>query len=57
MKFKEPGFVTIAGQGVKDWVNEIKKDVEKNGAPQIIVVLVSQYEEKYYGELKKFITN
>lgn len=49
VKFKEPGFITIDGNGIKDWKDTIKKDIDKNGTPQIIVIYVNQYEEKYYG--------
>ena len=57
IKFKDPGFLTIESGNVNDWKAQIKKDVDGSGAPQIIVIYLNSYEEKYYGQLKKFITN
>lgn len=55
IKFKDPGFITC-DTNINDWKNQIKKDVDKNGKPQIIVLFLNPKEEKYYAELKRFIT-
>ena len=55
VKFDDPGFITC-DQHPTGWKEEIKHDVEKNGKPQIIVLFFSQFEEKFYGEMKRFIT-
>ena len=34
----------------------MKADFEKNGKPQIVLLFFNQGEDKYYGELKRFIT-
>lgn len=57
IKFKDPGFVEVDGNGINSWKKQIKDDAEKNGSPQIIVIYLNSFEEKYYGELKAFITN
>jgi hypothetical protein len=44
--------LTIEGGSANDWKTQIKKDVDKNGAPQIVVLYINQYEEKHYGQLK-----
>lgn len=56
IKVDEPGFITVEGGHVEDWKKEIAKDIEKNGAPQIVVLFLQKHEEKYYGELKRFLT-
>lgn len=43
IKFKDPGFLTIEGGNVNDWKNQIKKDIEISGAPQIIVLYLNPY--------------
>ena len=53
--FNEPGWITC-GQGINSWKKEIAADVEKNGKPQIIVLFLQRNEERFYGELKRFIT-
>lgn len=34
----------------------MQKDISKNGKPVMIVLLLNPFEEKFYGELKRFIT-
>jgi aubergine-like protein len=55
MKFGKPGFITCSSN-IKSWKEEIERDVTKNGKPQIIVLFLNNYEEKFYAELKQFIT-
>jgi len=55
VKFEEPGFITCP-QNVQDWKKELAADIEKNGKPQIIVLFFNPFEEKFYGEMKRFIT-
>lgn len=55
IKFDEPGFITC-DPTLQDWKNEIRKDFDKNGKPQIVLLYFNPHEEKFYGELKKFIT-
>ena len=55
VKFEEPGFITCS-QNVQDWKKELAADIEKNGKPQIIVLFFNPFEEKFYGEMKRFIT-
>lgn len=43
VKLKDPGFLTIENGSINDWKTQIKKDVDKNGTPQIIVIYVNQY--------------
>lgn len=57
IKFKEPGFIEIDSNNINVWKDQIRKDAEKNGVPQIVVVYLNSYEEKYYSELKRFLTN
>ena len=56
IEFVEPGFITVGGN-TSDWMADIKKDVDKNGAPEIIVFYLNNREEKMYGDLKRFVTN
>lgn len=46
----------VNGKSVKEWIDLINDDVQRNGKPQIIVLFLSNYEEKMYGELKRFIS-
>lgn len=57
LKFKDPGFLSVASNRVEDWMKNLEKDVNQNGVPQIIVVYLAPYEQKYYNKLKGFITN
>jgi hypothetical protein len=52
---EEPGFITISG-GIDKWKSEIANDCKKNGNPQIIVLFFQKNEERYYPELKRFLT-
>lgn len=56
VKFKDPAFIVTQGNP-KDWMQEIKKDVDKNGVPEIIVFLLAPWEDKFYPTLKAFATN
>lgn len=53
---KTPGFITIQGNKVEVWKEQIENDVQKNGKPQIVVLFFTQFEEKLYGPLKEFLT-
>jgi aubergine-like protein len=55
ISFSTPGFITC-DNNINSWKKEIQKDVEKNGKPQIIVLFFNNNEEKFYGELKRYIT-
>jgi aubergine len=55
VKFSEPGFITCDPQ-MASWKSELKADIEKNGKPQIIVLYFNPFEEKFYGEMKRYIT-
>ena len=55
VKFSNPGFITCDNNSA-NWRKEIKTDIEKNGKPQIVVLYFSPPEEKFYGELKRYIT-
>lgn len=43
IKFEEPGFITVQGNHVEDWKKEITKDIETNGAPQIVVLFFQKH--------------
>ena len=55
IKFEDPGFITC-DLNSNSWKQELQKDVEKNGKPQIIVLFFNPHEEKFYGTMKEFIT-
>lgn len=55
VRFDDPGFITCDPDS-NSWKSELKADVDKNGKPQIIVLFFSPHEEKFYGEMKRFIT-
>jgi hypothetical protein len=52
---EDPGFITISG-GIDKWKNEIANDCKNNGNPQIVVLFFQKNEERYYPELKRFLT-
>jgi len=55
-KFNEKvGFITC-DSNIKSWKQKIEEDVTKHGKPQIIILFFQNYEEKFYGELKNYIT-
>ena len=54
-KFQKVGFITC-DSNIKSWKQEIEADVTKNGKPQIMILFLQNYEEKFYGELKNYIT-
>lgn len=43
IQFKDPGFI-ICDSNINSWIKEIQKDVDKNGKPMIIVLLLNNYE-------------
>jgi hypothetical protein len=43
IQFSEPGFITCESN-VNSWIKEIQRDVDKNGKPMIIVLLLNNYE-------------
>jgi len=55
VKFSEPGFITCDTH-INSWKGEIEKDIAKNGKPQIIILYFQPFEEKFYAELKRYIT-
>jgi hypothetical protein len=56
IKFEPPGFITC-DPNINSWKQEIKKDLDSNGKPQIVVLYLNgPQEEKYYGELKRYLT-
>ena len=38
-------------------MKNLESDIKDNGIPQIVVVYLAPYEEKYYSKLKTFLTN
>ena len=48
IKFDDPGFITCDSH-INSWKEEIKKDFDKNGKPQIVVLYFNPFEEKFYG--------
>ncbi len=45
VQFKEPGWIAIdRNANVNDWKKQLKTDIEKNGAPQIVVVYLQPFE-------------
>ena len=54
MRFDDPGFITCNSNS-NQWKEEIKADIEKNGKPQIVVLFFNPNEERFYGEMKRFI--
>jgi hypothetical protein len=55
VKIEEPGFITC-NSSVQDWKAQLGSDIEKNGKPQIVVLYFNPFEEKFYGEMKRYIT-
>lgn len=55
VRFDDPGFITCDPSN-NSWRQELQKDIEKNGKPQIIVLFFNPNEEKFYGNMKNFIT-
>ena len=47
IKFNDPGYITVGGPAHK-WIQELQTDINKNGAPEIIVFYLAPYEEKFY---------
>ena len=41
---------------MESWKEEIDKDIKKNGKPQILVLFFNENEQKFYPELKRYIT-
>ena len=55
IRFSEPGFISADR---RDWKKELKEDQESHeDPPQIIVFFLEHCEEKYYSEMKSFVTN
>ena len=54
-KLSKPGFITC-DSNIKSWKEEIKRDIDKSGKPQILILFFNNHEEKFYGELKNYIT-
>lgn len=58
IQFKEPIWVEIkGGDNIQNWYSGLLEEKKKQKKkPDIIFLFVSQREEKFYGELKKFIS-
>ena len=56
IEVNQAGFITVSGRNPSDWKKAIENDIKQNGKPQIVVLLFQKYEEKFYGELKRFLT-
>lgn len=53
---EDPGFITVQSNRIEDWKKEINKDIADNGNPQIVLLFFQKNEERFYGELKRFLT-
>lgn len=54
IRIEEPAYVVVKGKGVEEWKNNLKKHYQDD---DIVVLFFTNYESKYYGELKRFLIN
>lgn len=40
---------------MKSFLEKIDKDIEKNGKPKIVLTFLTNYESRFYSELKKHL--
>ena len=44
INLKQPGFITVEGRNVGHWIDAIKRDIEKNSKPELVVCFVNGNE-------------